>query len=97
MKWENLKSMICPKPGCGGTLQAANGNAYRCGRGKYTSDQCEFYITKDKFDKVIVSLYSPGRGRDLFPGGADNSSELNNLDLGRKQSDFEGMPSRGED
>lgn len=70
MKWDNLKSMICPKEGCGGMLEVSNGSGYRCNKGKYTSEQCEFYITKNKFDSVITSLYSPTRRGDFFPGGA---------------------------
>lgn len=93
MIWGRLKSMNCPQ--CNSALQAEPGG-YKCTKAVWSNgEKCSFFITKKKFDTVIVSLYAPKRFAPPLP--RDNAEELNNLDLGSRRSAFEQMPSRGED
>lgn len=73
MKWNNLKSMKCPK--CSSAI-ALSGMGFRCSFGKHTSAQCQFYISKAKFDEVVNKLYKP---RAKYEPQEDNLSTLNNF------------------
>ena len=73
MKWNNLKDMKCPK--CSADI-APSSMGFRCSYGKHTSAQCQFYISKQKFDEVVSSLYKP---RARYETPEDNLSALNNF------------------
>ena len=67
MNWNALKNYKCPK--CDRDLQKQfNKLGHSC-------TACGFYITPEKFDSIIVSLYKPKR----FRTEEDNLSDLNNL------------------
>ena len=78
MKWNNLKSVCCPK--CGEVLQETD-TGYRCGElvhagGCATPLGCDFKISKMKFDEVVNKLYKP---RARYEPQEDNLSALNNF------------------
>ena len=87
MKWANLKSMECPK--CGDNLIEMP-NGYQCQQkqelrdGCATALGCQFFITKQKFDEVVSSLYKPRQQSTEFMSEDERLSELNNY--GRQSS-----------
>lgn len=85
MKWQNLKSMKCPK--CDNTLKESVGDAYFCP--KLSDTSCGFSIGKEKFDKVVSDLYKPKQKRATFE---ENMSALNNLDRKEVTEDFSDSP-----
>jgi hypothetical protein len=50
MNWNALKSMACPQSGH--ALEEAR-YGYRC-----SSERCTYFITKEKFDGLVQSLYT---------------------------------------
>jgi hypothetical protein len=73
MIWSRLKSMKCPD--CGEILNIGK-NIYACA-------DCDFKISKTKFNEIIGKLYS-SKKQDYN----DNLSELNNLGHEKVAEDF---------
>lgn len=76
MKWQNLKSMKCPK--CGDSLSPL----LYC-----KSKTCRFHISEGKFNSMIRDMYyKPPRNQ--IRSEETNLSELNNLGLEPIADDF---------
>jgi len=70
MKWNNLKSMKCPKIGCKGDLQHIVSRGIEC-------KNCPFIISHAKFEEIVAKMYVVKRySSDL---GMNNQSALNNF------------------
>ena len=84
MIWSRLKNMKCPE--CNNPLEKnTKGKVlismdYRCVK-------CPFYISSERFDEMIESLYRPSRNR--VPGTEENLSALNNLGLEEEPEGFD--------
>jgi hypothetical protein len=81
MKWANLKSMERPK--CGDSLVEVP-DGYQCQQrhqvrqGCATALGCQYFITKQRFDEVVSSLYKPHEQSTEFMSDDERLYELNN-------------------
>lgn len=78
MKWNNLKSLECPK--CGDNL-TKTALGYQCGEVVHDNGCatafCDFKISSAKFDEVVNNLYN--KKPRQYATSEDNSSALNNF------------------
>ncbi len=79
MNWNNLKKMKCPS--CGVILNI--------GKLTFACADCDFKISKEKFDGLVENLYHPQKVVDSrFKDINDNLSALNNFDRPIVTEDF---------
>lgn len=69
MKWQNLKSYLCPK--CSSALEDT-GSEHHC-------SNCEFRIGKAKFDQIVNDKFK-GKREIGSQDPEKNLSELNNME-----------------
>ncbi len=84
MKWDNLKSMMCPK--CSSLLNTSFLTPlYHC-----TNSDCTFKITEASFDKIVADRYHKQKNREMSE--EDNLSTLNNMGHNIVAKDFSDSP-----
>lgn len=85
MKWNNLKSFLCPK--CESPLSKTEGILtfdYEC------SSKCGFSCSSTRFDEIVGDMYRQKPRRcGTFE---ENLSEINNLGRREVSEDFEDSP-----
>lgn len=81
MKWSNLKIYGCPK--CAFGLRAEN-DVHYC-----ENKECNFFISKGKFDDIVQRMYGSKRNI-MMP--KDNFEALQNLGHKEVTEDFEDSP-----
>lgn len=74
MTWSRLKNMCCPK--CNRMLAKNWGKkGYNCS----LAPKCDFFITEEKFNSVVESLYKVGKQVDSLKQMSEENYERNNF------------------
>lgn len=92
MKWNNLKSMKCPK--CEGNMQKVSmSKSCLTTAGFLQCSQCDFKISNEKFEGLVNKLYHSQKSIDLrYKDIEDNLQNLNNLGRTKVVEDFSDSP-----